>query len=86
MILPTKGILPANALLSVGSRVLEQISEPITISHLWRELKTKSETENELTFEWFALSLDLLFILGAIDIKDGRLAKNSVSAKGIESR
>lgn len=82
MILPTKGILPREALLSVGAEVLRRLREPKTVSRVWHELTgahvTKSDSSSatlDLTFDWFVLTLDLLFLLGALDLHNGQLRR-----------
>lgn len=82
MILPTKGILPREALLSIGAEILRHLREPKTVSRVWHELTRKraevsddlKETA-ELTFDWFILALDLLFILGAVELHHGLLQR-----------
>lgn len=69
MILPTKGISPDRALLTVGAQILTALDEPSTISGLWhsvRQSRAQKEGSTPLTFDWFVLALDLLFAVGAI--------------------
>jgi hypothetical protein len=76
MILPTKGITPDRALLTVGAQVLLVLDEPKTISRLWhevQELRGTSPDVSPLGFDWFLLSLDFLFIIGALRIGSGNL-------------
>ena len=73
MILPTKGIAPDRALISVGARVLQLLSEPKTVSRVWDEIRTATPPLSGISFDWFVLSLDLLFAVGAIDLERGRL-------------
>lgn len=77
MILPTKGITPDHALLAVGARVLGLLEEPKTVSRLWDETKRYPSSNQEITFDWFVLALDLLFIMEAIDVVRGRLRRRS---------
>ena len=44
MILPSKHLSQDRALLTVGARILQKLSQPKTVSALWEELKSKSET------------------------------------------
>jgi hypothetical protein len=75
MILPTKGIPPRQALLSLGSDVLRVLTEPKTVSRLWHEFKKEREGAGAVPFDWFVLSLDLLFLVGAIEIDRDRIRK-----------
>jgi len=67
MILPTKGVEPRKALLSVGAVVLRHLDEPKTVSRLWSDVRSSTENPPGFTFDWFVLALDLLFAIGAID-------------------
>jgi hypothetical protein len=78
MILPTKRLNQDRALLYVGSEVLSLLDEPKTVSRVWDELgklrASKCET-SVLTYDWFVLSLDLLFSIQAIDFERGLLRR-----------
>jgi hypothetical protein len=76
MILPTKYLEPNRALLSVGGEVLDCLTEPLSVSELWRqfrERRTAQGTVSFVSFDWFVLSLNLLFALSAIQFEDGVL-------------
>ena len=72
MILPTKHIPPHDALIGVGATVLRHIDGPITASNLWERVKSES---NVGTFERFVLAANLLFLIGAIDMKEGLIVR-----------
>lgn len=74
MILPTKHISPHEALIGVGATLLDLMREPVTVSGLWEAARTKSNVGN---FERFILATNLLFLIGAIDYRDGLLVKSS---------
>ena len=75
MILPTKRLSVESSLLGVGADALRLLNEPKSVSRLWEELKRLREPLNEkgerLTFEWFVLALDFLFIVDAIVLDGG---------------
>jgi hypothetical protein len=75
MILPTKGIAPDKALLSIGAFVLRELDEPKTVSRLWADLRQVEEGPPDLTFDWFVLALDLLFLMGTLDYPGGRVVR-----------
>lgn len=70
MILPTKHISPEASLLGVGALVLKALREPQTISDLWEEV---GNVPGVGSFPRFVLALDLLYMMGAIDIEAGLL-------------
>lgn len=74
MILPTKHIPQDEALIGVGATVLAQLTKPMTVSGLWERVRGEP---NVGTFERFVLASNLLFLLGAIDLKDGLLRRTS---------
>lgn len=78
MILPTKGIPPRQALLTLGGevlRVLRALGETTTVSRLWDDFRKQHDQREEVTFDWFVLSLDLLFLFGAIELERGRIRR-----------
>lgn len=85
MILPTKGVPPRQALVSLGSDVLRVLAEPMTVSRLWHEFKKESAQAGPVTFDWFVLSLDLLFLVGAIDFDRERVRKRLNDELGVRS-
>jgi len=70
MILPTKHISPEKSLLGVGAVVLKALREPCTISELWEEVKNSPGVGS---FSRLVLALDLLYIMGAIELESGLL-------------
>ncbi|MFP2930149.1 ABC-three component system middle component 6 [Pyxidicoccus sp. 3LG] len=83
MILPTKGIGADRALLSVGADILRLLDEPKTVSRIWDELRTartRREATSTLGFDWFVLALDLLYIVGAVNLEQGRLFRSSAGS------
>ncbi|PDW00648.1 ABC-three component system middle component 6 [Candidatus Viridilinea mediisalina] len=78
MILPSKQINPTKALIAVGGEVLRMLDEPKTVSRLWTELKrsyTVKYGNTIITYDWFVLSLDLLYTMNAIELIDGRIRR-----------
>jgi len=74
MILPTKHLQPSRALISVASEVLELIGRKATVSSIWDALQIKHKEAlryGEVPYDWYILSLDLLFLMGAIEEQDG---------------
>lgn len=67
MILPTKHLSVEESLLGSGAVVLKELTRPQTISRLWDRLRNNSVIGN---FSRFSLTLDFLFLIGAIDISD----------------
>lgn len=72
MILPTKHISTRNSLLGVGAIIIEHLNHPRTVTSLWSDLSKLPEIA---TFERFVLVLDLLYMIGAIELEEGLLYK-----------
>ncbi len=73
MILPSKGIPASKALITVGGEVLEILSDSsLSVSGLWlQHSDTRKVAESaDISYDWFILSLDLLFLLGAVQLTD----------------
>ena len=76
MILPTKGLALDRALLSVGAEVLRRLDRPKTVSRLWDQVRNRQSSLLEsVPYEWFLLSLDLLYLCGAVDFEDGHICR-----------
>lgn len=69
-LVPTKYVPLADSLLGRAAKLLELRYEYATVSELWHA--AKQEDEN-LTFSTFVDALTLLFLMGAVDWRDGML-------------
>lgn len=72
MILPTKHIKLSNSLLNLGAILLNNIDGKYTVTLLWDKTRKLPEVR---TFEKFTLGLDLLFMLGLVEFKEGLIAR-----------
>ena len=79
MILPTELVRPDRSLLGIGAEVLAILVRPMTISTLLdgiRSHRSGGEPDAVLDYRWFVLALDLLYILGAVEL-DGDLIRKA---------
>lgn len=74
MVLPSKHISQEKALLTVGAELLKQLKRPKTVSATWDAVR---KSEVHISFDWFVLALDLLYIIGAINIQNGLLIRRT---------
>jgi hypothetical protein len=85
MILPTKGVALDRALLSIGAEILRRLDRPKTVSRLWELMRDRgSSLSGGIAYEWFSLSLDMLYMFGAVDLDDGRVRRSRRAAAGHE--
>jgi hypothetical protein len=78
MILPSKRLRIDLSILGSGCEILMHLNEPKPVSRVWDEIKkTEIEKSNDskITYDWFVLSLDFLYLLGVIEIDDGIIKK-----------
>ena len=78
MILPTKHLSSERALISIASEILELICNKSTVSSVWNDLQEKHSSllkHGDITYDWYVLSLDLLYMMGLIDKDDGYLKR-----------
>lgn len=79
MILPSKHLSQDRALLTIGARILPLLSQSKTISALWEELRQQNtdgpSTVPLLRYDGYVLALDLLFLIGAIELQNGLLTR-----------
>ncbi len=76
--MPTKGVPPHRALLSLGADILRLLTEAKTVSRLWDDFRKARPSATDVTFDWFVLSLDLLFLIGAVSLEHGRVRRSEV--------
>lgn len=74
MILPDKHVPPGDSLLGVGAVILGQLGQSKSVTALWESVRANPHVA---TFERFALTLDLLYLLGALELRDGRLVRRT---------
>ena len=82
MILPTKGISPERSLLGIGAEILDIIKRPMSVSEVWTIYKRRTNRGQRdfVSFDWFILTLDLLYAMGAVSLSsNGRLVKKAIS-------
>lgn len=78
MIIPTKHLAQDRALLTVGAKILPSLETPITVSALWEQLSrdsTSPTSPSNLRYDAFVLALDLLFLMGTIELSDGLIKR-----------
>ncbi len=74
MILPTKHVRPDRALIGVSAEVLQILNRSMTMSRLWDEVRGRRSLHAPnapIDYQWFILSLDLLYAIGALDFDRG---------------
>jgi hypothetical protein len=74
MILPTKHIDILDSLIGVGSILLHKLTQEYTVSSLWDEVR---HNEHVATYERYILTLDLLYLLGLIELRNGKLIRTA---------
>lgn len=81
MILPTKHVRPDRALIGVGAEVLGRLKRPMTMSKLWDDIRgrrTLLAPNAPIDYQWFVLSLDLLYVIGAVELERGLIRRTAV--------
>ena len=76
MILPTKGISTQRALVTIGAQVLETLSSPRTVNSTYerlQQLRLNRGLREPVSFDWFSLSLAMLYTLSVVQLSDGGL-------------
>ncbi|OIO61481.1 hypothetical protein COY26_02400 [Candidatus Woesearchaeota archaeon CG_4_10_14_0_2_um_filter_33_10] len=74
MILPTKRLSSKRALIGIGAEILEMLDEPKTISRIWDEMNEYKKCNYK--YDWFILGINLLYLLDAINYKNGQIGMN----------
>ena len=80
MILPSKHMPQDRALLTVGAVILRHLSHPLTVSALWEQMLRPAGQQTAappVRYDAFVLALDLLFIVGAVEVHSGLLIRGA---------
>jgi hypothetical protein len=72
MILPHKHLPLDKSALGAGAIVLRSLSGSPTVSELWERVAGRGIA----TFDQFVMALDLLYVVGAVQHRDGRLIRS----------
>lgn len=72
MILPTKHIPTNQALIGAGAIILQELRGPVSVSTLWEVVR---EAASVGTYERFVLALDMLHIVGAIQLDNNMIRR-----------
>ena len=75
MILPSKHIKLSNSLINIGALLLNRLDGRYTVTLLWDKTRNLPEIKN---YERFTLGLDLLFMLGLIEYRDGLIMRSAL--------
>jgi hypothetical protein len=77
MILPDRSIAPERALLTIGGIIFDRLTEPTTVSRLWDDIRELHQ-KRPISYVWFLLSVDLLFVLNLVWFDQDGLLRRSV--------
>ena len=72
MILPSKHVSQDQSLLGIGALLLEELDQPQTVTSLWERAREEAAVGS---FERFVLGLDMLYIIGAVGLENGLIAR-----------
>lgn len=79
MILPTKRITQERCLLGIGADILTLLETPKTLSKVWDQYKDNNYkgggSQRNITYDWFVLAVDLLYMMGALTAEKGLLRR-----------
>ena len=77
MILPDRNIAPDRALLTISGIIFDRLGEPMTVSRLWDETR-EFHQKRPISYVWFLLSVDLLFVMNLVWFDQDGLLRRSV--------
>jgi len=80
MILPAKHLPQDRSLAGIGGDILAQLDEDRSISELWERVHAvRALTASPLSYDWFVLSLSMLFAIKAVDLQGRIITKRRAS-------
>lgn len=74
MILPSRNIAPERALLTLAGNIFQRLSEPVTVSRLWDDIR-KEFRKKPIAYGWFTLAVDLLFVMNLVGFDESGLLR-----------
>lgn len=77
MILPTKYLSTDRSLLNLSAEVIGLLGREKAVSKLWSDFQQTRQGKPMVTYEWFVLTLDLLYCMGHIDYKSGKIVRKT---------
>ena len=78
MILPSKHVPIDRSLLGVGAKILKKLDTPQTVAAIWDAMRNNQNHDADsfvLSYSWFILALNLLHLLGLVDLEKGLIQK-----------
>lgn len=63
-----------------GAAILRHLSHPVTVSALWEKMPRAvpdQKASSPMRYDGFVLALDLLFLIGAIELREGLLVRGA---------
>ena len=78
MLLPDKHIKVAESILGLGSALLGLLDRSKEVDELWSQFSSINDSElypAHQSFDNFILALDFLYLVGAIEIREGEITK-----------
>jgi hypothetical protein len=84
MILPTKHVRADRALVGIGAELLSVLRRPMTVSALWDAFRRRRGAlpgMAPITYDWFVLALDLLYVVGAVSLDAGVLRRTRATTQ-----
>lgn len=73
MILPTKGVSPSKALVSVGADIIEFLGDgALSMTGLWRHVRDRraGSAITRISFDWFVLAIDMLYAVDVVELTE----------------
>jgi hypothetical protein len=83
MLLPSKHTPPDRALVTIAGQILMQLDRPGTVTATWERFqswRSEKSYKTSVPFWWFALGLDVLYSVGAVELRSGELRRREDAA------
>ncbi len=72
MILPSKHVPVERALLTLGARMLRELSSPLTVSTLW----ARTRDVEGISYQSYTLALSFLYAISAIEMSGDLIVRS----------
>ena len=77
MILPAKHLRTERSLIGIGGDILSLLDDSKTVTRLWDDFRHRREStmQRSVGFDRFVLALDMLFLIGAVELERERIIR-----------
>ena len=77
VLLPNKYVHEERTVIMAGGKLIHLLANPLTVTQLWENYKIHQDKSKlpQVPFDLFILTLDFLYVVGALEFRKGKLRR-----------